>query len=83
MAAYIWRGLHMGDWGWSLGGVAISAAFGWAFWQAIASGYVRTNHGEFLRADRPIGYWLSVAFIALGYTMGVAGILLAEYNTKT
>jgi len=82
VAAYVWRGVRVGDWGWSLIGVAISAGFGFMLWQAIATGYTRNNHGEFLRAVRPLGYWLSVVFLILGYVMGLAGLFLADYGNK-
>jgi hypothetical protein len=77
-AAYIWRGLRVGDWGWSLIGVAISGGFGCMLWHAIVTGYTRNNHGEFLRAARPLGYWLSILFLVFGFAMGVAGLLLAD-----
>jgi len=81
VAAYFCRGMRKGDWGWSVIGVAISAGFGYLLWRAIVTGYTRTNHGEFHRATRPFGYWLSILFLVLGYAVGIAGLLLADYGT--
>jgi hypothetical protein len=77
LAAYLWRGIHVGDWGWSLIGVAISAGVGYSLWHDLVTGYTRSNQGEFLRAARPFGYWLSILFLVLIYFAVVAGLLFA------
>ena len=82
IGAYIWRGMRLSEWGWGLVGFAIGAGFGFALWRALATGYVRNNLGEFPRAVRPLGYWLSVIVLILGYLMGIAGMIFAEYDIK-
>ena len=79
VAVYVWRGLCVGHWGWSFIGVAISGGFGYTLWHALVTGYTHNNHGEFLRSTRPVGYWLSILFLILGYSVGIGGLIFAHY----
>jgi hypothetical protein len=79
LAAYVWQGFQRGHWGWGLVGVAIASGFGYTLWHSLVTGYTRINLGEFPRASRPLGYWLSIGFLFVGYCFGLAGLLLADY----
>jgi len=78
LAAYCWRSAHDGEWGGNLIVLTISAACGYLLWHALVTGYTESNHGEFLRAERPFGYWLTVLLLLLGYAMPAAGLFFVE-----
>jgi hypothetical protein len=76
LAGYLCGGFVRGDGGGGLIGVAISAGCGYLLWQALVTGYVSSNHGSFFRAAQPFRYWVSVAVLALGYTLVLAVLFL-------
>ena len=65
-------------WGWSLVGLAISAAFAFGLWHAVVSGHVRTNHGEFYRHLRPFAFWVTVVICFALYLVSVATMFVAQ-----
>jgi hypothetical protein len=78
VAGYFWQGVVHHIWGWSLVGLAISAAFAFGLWHAVVSGHVRTNHGEFYRHLRPFAFWLTVVICFALYLVSVATMFVAQ-----
>jgi nitrate reductase NapE component len=63
--------------------MAISAGAGYALWHSLVTGYASSNQGNFLRAEQPVRYWLTVAVLAFGYLVVLAVLFFGGHGTRS
>ncbi len=81
IAGYLWRGLNLGDWGWSVGTLLGSVAFTWALWHGLAARCTESNLGVFRRFQRPVRYWLGMGVLFAGYGLAIALFFFAPVHS--
>jgi hypothetical protein len=78
VVGYIWRGSALGDWGWGIIGLLISAGFTWAVWHGLLARTTECNSRVYHRYERPVRYWLTMAIWFVAYVMSVAAFFFAH-----
>ena len=80
VAGYLWRGMNLGDWGWGVIGLAVSAAVIWILWHGLAARSTECNLGVFDRFQRPVRYWLMMSVLLAGYALIIATFFFAPMH---
>jgi hypothetical protein len=55
--------------------VIISWLFSFMMWHSLITGENKNNHGTLSRYEKPVGFWLSIFILFLGYAMPIVGML--------
>jgi hypothetical protein len=83
LSGCLWCGFAQGKWAHGVAGMAISAGAGYALWQTLVTGYASSKQGNFLRAEQPVRFWLTVAVLAFGYLVVLAVLFFGGHGTRS
>lgn len=82
IVGYIWRGIIFGDWGWGIVGLAICGSLTYAVWHGLLARTTDCNSKVYSRYDRPVRYWLTLAFWFAWYLIAVAAFFFEHSQTS-
>ncbi len=86
LAAYVWRGRHLGEWGWSLIGILVAFAAALKIWHGLLTRSTEGRRRIHDRHSHPVRYWMTIVTLTALYLFSLVALIcapVARLNIKS